>query len=157
MKRLLVFATVVVMALVASGVLLAQSNPSVGTWKLNLTKSKYTSGAAPKEEMVTIQMAGDQRQVTVTGTNADGSAISLKYEMPDKGGIGKILAGGPYDAVSGKRIDDKTREVSYMKGGKEMLHVRTVVSKDGKTLTITGKGTDAQGKPVSAVGVFEKR
>jgi hypothetical protein len=135
-------------------VLLA-SNPSVETWKLNLTKSKFTSGPAPKEEMVTIQMAGDQRQVTVTGTEADGSAISLKYEMPDKGGIGKILAGGPYDAVSGTRIDDNTREVSYVKGGKEMLHVRTVVSKDGKTLTITGKGTDPQGKPVSGVSVWE--
>ena len=91
----------------------------------------------------------------VTGTEADGSAISLKYEMPDKGGIGKILAGGPYDAVSGTRIDDNTREVSYVKGGKEMLHVRTVVSKDGKTLTITGKGTDPQGKPVSGVSVWE--
>jgi hypothetical protein len=50
MKRLLVFATVVIMAVVASGVLLAQSNPFVGTWKLNIAKSKFTSGAPPKEE-----------------------------------------------------------------------------------------------------------
>jgi hypothetical protein len=157
MKRLLVFAAVVVMAVVASGVLLAQSNPFVGTWKLNLAKSKDTSGAIPKEETFTVQMVGDQRQVTINGTAADGSPLSFKYAVPDKGGTGKILAGGPYDGVSGTRIDDNTREVTYMKGGKEMLHLRAVVSKDGKTNRMTLKGTDAQGKPVSGVAVFEKQ
>src|SRR5580692_2313939 len=120
MKRLLVFATVVVIALVASGVLLGQSNPFVGTWKLNLAKSKFTSGTPPKEETFTVQMVGDQDQVTVTGTAAVGSPISMKYEVLDKGGTGKILAGGPYDAVSGKRIDENTYETSLMKGGKEI-------------------------------------
>jgi hypothetical protein len=157
MKRLSVFAAVVVMAVAASGALLAQSNPFVGTWKLNLAKSKDTSGAIPKEETFTVQMVGDQRQVTINGTATNGSPISFKYEVPDKGGTGKVLAGGPYDAVSGKRIDDHTREISYMKGGKEMLHLRAVVSKDGKTNRMTLEGTDAQGKPVSGVAVFEKQ
>lgn len=44
-----------------------------------------------------------------------------------------------------------------MKGGKEMVHFRSVVSKDGKTLTNTTKGTDAQGKPFSRVAVWEKQ
>ena len=66
MKRVLVFATVVVMAVMASGPLLAQNNPFVGTWKLNLAKSKDT-GAFPKEETLSVQMIGDQRQVTVNG------------------------------------------------------------------------------------------
>jgi hypothetical protein len=157
MKRHFVFATVVVMAVVASGVLLAQSRPFDGTWKLNPAKSKYTSGAPAKEETVTIQMVGDQDQVTLNGTAADSSSISLKYETPDKGGAGKILAGGPWDAVSSNRIDDNTLELSYMKGGKEMLHLHSVVSKDGKTLRVTVKGTDAQAKPVSGVSVWEKQ
>jgi hypothetical protein len=156
MKRLLVFATVVVVAVTASGLLLAQSNPFVGRWKLNLAKSKDT-GAFPKEETLTVQLAGEQRQVTINGTGADGSPISFKYEVPDKGGAGKVLAGGPYDAVSGKRIDDNTREVSYMKGGKEVLQLRTAVSKDGNTMKLTVEGTDAQGKPFSGVAVFEKQ
>ena len=153
MKRLLVFAAVVVV--VASGLLLAQSNPLLGTWKLNPGKSKLTSGAPPKEETFTVQMVSDQDQVTVTGTAADGSPISFKYEVPSKGGTGKFLA-GPFDAVSGKVIDDSTREVSYMKGGKEMLHIH-MVSKDGKTARETVKGTNPQGKPVSGVLVWEKQ
>jgi outer membrane lipoprotein SlyB len=156
MKRLFVFATLVVMAVVASGVLLAQSNPFIGTWKLNPGKSKYTSGAPPKGEMVTIQSVGDQDEITVTGTASDGSPISNKFEMPDKGGAGKVLA-GPYDAVSGKVIDENTREQSNMKGGKEVLHLRAVVSKDGKTMAVTAKGTDTQGKPVSGVSAWEKQ
>lgn len=87
MKRLLVFATVVVMTVFAFGVLLAQSNAFVGAWKLNLAKTKIISGAPAKEQTVTIQMVGDQDQVT--GTAPDGSP--LKYEVPDKGGTGKFL------------------------------------------------------------------
>jgi hypothetical protein len=34
-------------------------------------------------------------------------------------------------------------------GGKYHTTGRTVISKDGKTLTITNKGTDAEGKPIT--------
>jgi hypothetical protein len=151
MKRVLLFVTVV-LAVFASG-LLAQSNPFVGTWKLNLTKTKIISGAPPKEQTATIQMVGDQDQVT--GTAADGSPF--KYEVPHKGGTGKILASDQFDGVSGKRVNENTVEISYMKGGKEMVHFRSVVSKDGKTMTNTTKGTDAHGKPFSRVAVWEKQ
>ena len=157
MKRALLFVTVAVLAVVASGLLLAQSNPFIGTWKLNLAKSKDTSGVIPKEETFTVRIVGDQRQVTINGTAADGSPISFKYEVRDEGGTGKVLAGGPYDGVSGTWIDDNTREVSYMKGGKEVLQLRTAVSKDGNTMRLTVEGTDAQGKPFSGVAVFEKQ
>ena len=136
--------------------LLAQSNPLVGTWKLNTAKSKLTTGTPPKGETVTIQMVGDQDQVTTNGTASDGSPISMKYEVPDKGGVGKLLA-GPFDGVSGKRIDDNAFEVSFMKGGKEMLHNQFVVSKDGKTLRETVRGFVPVGNPVSGVLVWEKQ
>jgi hypothetical protein len=151
MRRALLFLTVAVLAVFASG-LLAQSDPFVGTWKLNPAKSKFAPGAPAKEVTFTFQMVGDQ--ATVTGTAPDGSPF--KYEVPLKGGIGKFLT-GPFEGVSAKRVKDNTLETSYMKGGKEMLHVRSVVSKDGKSITDTAKGTDAQGKPVSGVAVWEKQ
>jgi hypothetical protein len=156
MKRFLVFAAVVALPLVASDVLLAQSNPFIGTWKLNPVKSKFTSGTLPKEETVTIQMIGDQDQVTLNGTAADGSPISMKYVTPDKGGVGKFLA-GPFDGASGKVINDNTREITWVKGGKEMVHIHAAVSKDGKSQRATVKGTNAQGNPVSGVEIFEKQ
>jgi hypothetical protein len=142
---------------VYSAPLLAQTNPFVGTWKLNVAKSEDTSGAFPKEERLTVQILGDERQVTVEGTAANGSLISFKYEVPDKGGLGKVLAGGPYDGISGKWIDDNTREFSYMKGGKEMLQLRAEVSKDGRTMRLTVGGADEKDKTISGVAVFEKQ
>lgn len=156
MRRVLVFAAAVVVALVAAGLLQAQTSPFVGNWKLNPARSKYTAGAPAKEEMAAIQTVGDQDQVTVNGTGADGSPILMKYETPQKGGAGKFLA-GPYDAVSAKIIDEHTRNLSYGKGGKEILHLTAVASKDGKTMRVTVKGTDAVGKPVSGVSVWEKQ
>jgi hypothetical protein len=44
-----------------------------------------------------------------------------------------------------------------MQGGKEALHIRAVLSKDGKALTVMGKGKDAQGKSVSSVTVYDKQ
>jgi hypothetical protein len=156
MKLVSVFATLVIMTVMASDLLLAQGNPFVGTWKLNVAKSTDT-GAFPKEETLTVQLVGDQRRVTIHGTATSGSPISFEYEVPDKGGAGKVLAGGPYDGVSGKWINDNTREVSYLKGGKEVLELRTIVSKDGNTMRLTVEGTDVQGKPFSGVAVFEKQ
>jgi hypothetical protein len=44
MKRLLEFAAIAFLTVVASAPVLAQSNPVVGTWKLNLEKSKFNPG-----------------------------------------------------------------------------------------------------------------
>jgi hypothetical protein len=156
MKLIMALAAAAGMTVVASGILLAQSNPFVGTWKLNLAKSK-DPGAFPKEETLTVQVVGGQRQVTIKGTATNGSPISFKYEVPDKGGLGKVLAGGPYDAVAGKRIDANTREVSYMMRGKGVLQLRSAVSKDGNTMSLTVEGKDDQGRTFSGLAVFDRQ
>lgn len=157
MKRLLVFGSVVVLTLVAAGLLRAQDNPFVGTWKLNPAKSKFSSGMGVKEGTMTIQMVGDQDQITVNETLANGAPFSRKYEVPDKGGAETIPAGNVQYVASGKRINENTVETSVIKGGKEIEHTRSVVAKDGRTMTITNKGWDAQAKPYSLVTVWEKQ
>jgi len=156
MKLIAALAAAIGIAAVASGILLAQSNPFVGTWRLNLAKSK-DPGAFPKEETLRVQLVGGQRQVTIRGTSTNGLPISFAYEVPDKGGAGKVLAGGPYDAVAGTRIDDNTREVSYKIRGKGVLRLRSAVSKDGNTMSLTVEGTDNQGKAFSGLAVFDKQ
>jgi len=42
-------------------------------------------------------------------------------------------------------------------GGKYHSKGRTVISKDGKTMTLTTKGTNAEGKPTRATIVSEKQ
>ena len=73
-----------------------------------------------------------------------------------KGGTA-LVQEGPYDAVDTTRWNINTRETGYVKDGKIVRSARAVTSNDGKTMKVTVKGTDAQGKPVAGVSVFEKQ
>ena len=55
-----------------------------------------------------------------------------------------------------KRLNAYTTEVTNKKSGKVTTILRRVVSKDGKTLTITAKRTNAKGQPVNEVEVLDK-
>ena len=50
---------------------LAQGDPAVGTWKLNVAKSRYSPGPAPKSNVITIAAAGDTLKISSQGV--DGS------------------------------------------------------------------------------------
>ena len=55
------------------------------------------------------------------------------------------------------RSDDNTYENTWKKGGKATIMAKVVVSKDGKTLTVTNTGTNAKGQAVSNVVVYDKQ
>jgi|WetSurMetagenome_2_1015567.scaffolds.fasta_scaffold552415_2 hypothetical protein len=61
-------------------------DPAVGTWKLNIEKSKIPPPTAPKELTVVIREPGDQMEVTETGTQTDGSPLSQKGTSLKQGG-----------------------------------------------------------------------
>jgi hypothetical protein len=68
------------------------------------------------------------------------------------------LTGSPTaDMVSLKRIDARTTDRTDKKGDKVATSLRRVVSQDGKTMTVTTKGTDAQGQAVNNVIIFDKQ
>src|SRR5262245_3506737 len=67
-------ATVVALVVVAfSGVSFPQGyDPIVGTWELNVAKSKYSLGPAPKSEMRTYVVAGQDIKATSKGVDSAG-------------------------------------------------------------------------------------
>ena len=138
-----------------AGTLFAQS-PFAGTWKLDSAKTKYTAGEPPKDVMLVMEEQGENLSVTATGTNSDGSALSVKYTVPLKGGAGQVQE-GPYDAISSKVVSAKVRENTYSKNGKEVAVRHTVVSNDGKTLRSSVKGVNAEGKTVAGTDVYDKQ
>jgi hypothetical protein len=161
MKRILVIIGVVGLAVLVSGVLLAQSNPFVGTWKMDAAKSKYTPGPAPRSQTATMEAQGNGIKASNEGTGADGSHIAWSFtanydgkDNPISGTTG-VLNGA--DTVAIKRINANTTENTFKKSGKVVLTGRDVVSKDGKVRTITAKGTDANGHPMSRTIVYEKQ
>ena len=133
------------------------ADPFIGTWKLNLSKSHYTTGTPPKEQTVTTSESGDNQDTPVTFTPADGSPISYHFMTPVKGGTGSVVQGAGFDGVTAKRINDNTRELHFTQGAKDVRTARITVSKDGKTKRTILKGADPQGKPMNATLVYDKQ
>lgn len=94
--------------------------------------------------------------MVITGTDDDGAPIAIHYIVPAGGGTGHMQQAGSYNGVSAKRVNDKARDTTYTKDGNELVTEHAVVSTDGKTMTITVKGVDSNGKPVEQVLVFDK-
>ena len=63
--RLLKFAYILALAAVVCVPAFAQDNPLVGTWKLDVTKSKFDPGPAPKSLTRTVEAQGDGREIRV--------------------------------------------------------------------------------------------
>ena len=125
------------------------TDPIIGTWELNLTKSKFTPGPGPKSETRTYVAAGPDIKATSKGIGADGKPTAtqwtVNYDGKDRPEIGNPDA----DALSLKRIDAYTTEFSEKRASKVVLTGARVISRDGKVMTITSKGTDAKGQAVT--------
>ena len=128
----------------------------IGTWKLNAAKSKFSPGPAPKSMTLTYSAAGEGLKIVVDIAPAEGA--SQHWEMTaNYDGKDYPVTGNPdADMISMKSIDDHHGESVFKKGGKVMATNSRVLSADGKTLTITSKGTTSDGKPRHDVQVFER-
>jgi len=148
---------VIVVAITAFGMFGADN--SIGTWKRNVAKSQYNPPPKnPVKSLTIVNEASDGGvKTTVTGERQDGTPInggsSVKYD-----GKEYPATGAPWDTTSMKQIDANTFTFESRKtGGKYHVTGRTVISKDGKTMTTTVKGTNDEGKPTSAKAIYDKQ
>ena len=79
-SRLTRVTMILALALLAGGApTTAQSkDPFVGTWRLNIAKSTYSPGPAPKSQVSTYEAAGQGYKVSVkaeTAAGADGAVV----------------------------------------------------------------------------------
>jgi hypothetical protein len=136
---------------------IAQSDPFVGTWVLNVAKSKYTPGPPPRSQTTTYAAAGRGYKVITKGIAADGSATLIEFTVNDDGKDVRVTGSPDYETTSLKRVDSHRMEFTRKKGGKVVQTARATVSEDGKTRTITTTGTNAKGQKINNVAVFENQ
>ena len=132
-----------------------QDNPNMGTWKLNEAKSKFAGKA--RNHTVVYEAAGDQIKVTVEGVDENGTAVRNEWTGKFDGKDYPVTGESNADARSYKTIDKNTLKIANKKAGKTTMTGRIVVSGDGKTRTVTTTATDAQGKKVTNVAVYDKQ
>ncbi len=146
----------VVAILMFCGYVLAAGDPFAGTWVLNLSKSKL-SPPLPKSQITHVVVDASGIQITeelVTGAGERMTiSVTARFDGKDY-----PISGSPFaDAVAYQRVDRNTIKGVGKKDGKVIMHETVVLSPDGKIMTGTYSGTDATGKQVTAVAVFEKQ
>lgn len=135
------------------------ADPEIGTWKMNPSKTKVTGPAGPQEKSssVKIEPTGDSIRLSWNAVTAEGKAYHGEFVAKYDGKDYPVIGYAAVDMVSQKKIDPNTIEYVWKKAGKEVLAERGVISKDGKKLTLTGKGKDTKGQDFTVVTVWEKQ
>jgi len=150
------FAAFALLALAEVTVCGQSTDPMLGTWKLNVAKSRtsYKSGTT------VIEAVGDAVKATADLVAGDGTAYhwtwTAKYDGKDVPLTGTTPFGP--DAVAAlTRVDAHTVKIVGKRKGEVVLTQTVVTSTDGRTRTITTNGKDARGQTVSTVAVYDRQ
>ncbi len=132
---------------------------TLGTWKLNMAKSKYTPTPMPVKSLTVTREASDGgAKQTTTGERSDGTQINASYTSNYDGKEVPVTGNAPYDSIAVKQTNANTLTDERKKtGGPYKASGRTVVSTGGKMMTVTVKGTSADGKEFTQTFVFDKQ
>jgi hypothetical protein len=132
------------------------ADANTGTWKLNEAKSKFSPGTG-KNMTVVYEVAGDSMKVIVDGVDKDGKALHSEWTGKFDGKDYPVTGNPNEDSRSYKRTDDRTLDFASKKDGKAGVTGRVVVAADGKSRTVTTTLTDASGKKMTNVAVYDKQ
>lgn len=155
--RTILLGAVLAASCAASASAAAASDPVIGTWTLNLGKSKFTPGPGPKSQSRTYTQSAQGVTLNVTGVAADGSAISQQSTFNYDGKDYPISGSPDYDTLSLKRVNGSTvKSELKLKGAVVGTTVRSI-SGHGKVMTLTTKAKSAKGGDIEWVMVFDKQ
>jgi len=155
MKTLL--QTVGLAAMLAFTTVAIAANPVVGTWQLNLAKSKFSPGPAPKTDTRTYTESADSITMIWKSVAADGKEMNVKSTFRTDGKDYPLTGSANFDTLTLKQVDSHTVHSTQKKGGKVVGETTRTVSKDGKELTLASKGTGADGVAYNNVMVYDRK
>jgi flagellar hook-associated protein FlgK len=141
----------------ATGVAMA-ADPLFGTWQLNLAKSKFSPGPAPKSMTRTYaDSAQGKITLTVNTISAEGKSATATYTYKNDGKPYPVSTNADADMAAVTPVDALTVNFKQIKAGATIATGVRTVSKDGKTLTVAQKGTHADGSPFDDVMVYDRQ
>jgi hypothetical protein len=137
----------------------AQNQLFVGTWKVDVAKSRYQSNPGPKSEVLRFEPVGQGFKVSLDGVNEQG-----RYHSEGTGkfdGIDVPVVATPARPANFtyafSRIDDHTWDIVIKVNGERRILVRNVVSDDGKTMRGVSSAVTNQGQVTTQVVIYEKQ
>jgi hypothetical protein len=138
----------------------SKDDPSIGTWKLNVAKSKFTPGPPIKADTRSYEVQDGWLIVTTETTQPSGEKTGVRFaakfdgkEYPQIGRFAPTVALISYQPVDKRTLKYTVKDTT----GKVTSTNTRIVSADGKAMTIEQKSTDASGRPVLNVELFERQ
>ena len=141
----------------AQSAFVAQQDQLIGTWELNVAKSKYNPGPAPKRQTRIYEALPEGMKVTIKTVNADGQSTVVEHPANFDGKDYPITGSTQADVIALKQIDTHTSEAILKHASQILATSRRIVSKDGKSMTVTYQGVDSRGRKVDSMAVYERR
>jgi hypothetical protein len=139
----------------AGAIVCLAEDVSLGSWKLNEAKSKFSEGS-PKTTSSMYEMAGDSIKVTLDGTGFDGQAMHTEWTGKFDGKDYPVTGDTHQTSRWYKMINDHKMSFAVKNGDKVLLSGTITTSADGKTRTVKASG-GAEGKKYSYTAVYDKQ
>jgi hypothetical protein len=135
----------------------AAPDPAVGTWTLNVAKSKLDPNQPALTSSVrTYTATADGLSVSIHSVDADGAHDTSSTFTYD-GKSHPVSGTTSYDSIAVKRVSARESKTELIKSGKVIGHLTRVVSKDGKTMTVTVHETNSKGAKIHEVTVYDRQ
>ena len=148
------FVVTLALAVAVPNVFAQATDPHFGTWK---PKPNPATPAGQSRTRRYEPFEGDGVRLTIEMVDANGKRTTGGYAAHFDGKPYRDLGTNPWDSVVIRKADPYTYSVSLLAKGKVFSTNTAVVSKDGKTLTVTSTRTDENGKTSTTVDVWDKQ
>ena len=154
--RLVVFSTLIALPVPANGqgkTNVSVEDPLLGTWHLDVSRSKYKPGPPPKSQTRTYEVHRFGIRATVRTVHADGRSTTVQSVYDYDKQEHPVTGSEEVDAIVVTRINAYTHEATLSHGSREIGAFRRIISKDGKQMTVTLKRRSPEADNVE---VYEK-
>ena len=108
----------------------------LGTWRLNVAKSKYSPGPPLRSETRVYTRSTEGVKGVVSRVYGDGRAERFEY-MANFGKDIMVTGIPEYDSVTLRKVDELTSDAVLSHAGNVYGVARRTIAADGKTMTIT--------------------
>jgi hypothetical protein len=132
------------------------ADPNVGSWKLNETKSKIAAGT-PKNLTVVYTAVGDSYKCVVDGVDGTGKPTHNEWTGKFDGKDYPVTGDPAADTRSLKLASPGQYALTNRKDGKPIVTGTVEFSADNNTRTLTTHMTDAAGKKLTSIAVYDRQ
>jgi len=143
--------------LISTASILSAADPVLGTWRLNVAKSRYDPGPPPRSQTRIYREENGEVKAVVVTVYKNGNTDTVHYAANYDGKEHPVSGSPDTDGILMKKVDDNTAESLLTHAGNTIGTARRTVSRDGLTMTITFKGPGERGQQVNNTAFYDKQ